>query len=162
MKMFFTFLSKILKGILLAFMLGIVVTLTLFWYFGRGLPDCTQLEKYDPPIVTRIHAGDGTLFAEYAHEKRIFIPITAIPSKVVKTFLVVEDKNFFEHPGLDWTGILRAAVANGLNFLRHRGKTMGGSTITQQVAKNFLLTNERTLTRKIKEAILSLRIERTF
>lgn len=142
--------------------LGALSLVGILWYFGQDLPDYSQLEKYNPPVVTRIHAGDGTLFAEYAHEKRIFIPINAIPKKVVQTFLAVEDKNFFEHPGLDWTGILRASIANGINFFRHRSKTMGGSTITQQVAKNFLLTSERTLARKIKEAILSLRIERTF
>jgi len=143
-------------------LLASVVILFLFWYFGSGLPDYNQLEKYDPPVVTRIHAGDGTLFAEYAHEKRIFIPIKAMPDKIIRTFLAVEDKNFFEHPGLDLSGIIRASIVNGLGYLRNQGKTMGGSTITQQVAKNFLLNNERTLTRKIKEAILSLRIEKTF
>ena len=162
MKRVFKALINLILSLITLGVVGIVVGLGLFWYFGQDLPDYSQLEKYNPPVVTRIHAGDGTLFAEYAHEKRIFIPINAIPKKVIKTFLAVEDKNFFDHPGLDWTGIIRASVANGINFFRNRGRTMGGSTITQQVAKNFLLTSERTLTRKIKEAILSLRIERTF
>ncbi len=162
MNAWFYIVKRIATFVATSLLGGGLIGLALFWYFGSNLPDYNQLEKYDPPVVTRMHAGDGTLFAEYAHEKRIFIPITAIPEKVVKTFLAVEDKNFFEHPGLDWTGIMRASLANGLSYFRDHNKTMGGSTITQQVAKNFLLTNERTLTRKIKEAILSLRIERTF
>ena len=141
---------------------GFIAGLGLIWYFGRDLPDYNQLEKYDPPVVTRMHAGDGNLFAEYAHEKRMFVPIEAIPKKVIDTFLAVEDKNFFIHPGLDWTGIARAFASNVLGYFKKSRTTMGGSTITQQVAKNFLLTSERTLTRKIKEAILSLRIEKTF
>ncbi|MBM3610866.1 MAG: penicillin-binding protein 1A [Alphaproteobacteria bacterium] len=162
MKFLLKFFLKLLSAILILGVLGATSVIGLFWYFGKDLPDYNQLEKYDPPVITRMHAGDGTLFAEYAHEKRIFIPINAIPKKVVQTFLVVEDKNFFDHPGLDWTGIFRAAFVNGISYLQGGGKTIGGSTITQQVAKNFLLTNERTLTRKVKEAILSLRIERTF
>ena len=162
MKKLLKTLWKLILPLCTLCLLGVFVVLALFWYFGKNLPDYNQLAQYDPPVVTRMHAGDGTLFAEYAHEKRIFIPIDVIPDKVIQTFLAVEDKNFFEHPGLDWTGIIRATITNGISYLRDQGRTMGGSTITQQVAKNFLLNNERTLTRKIKEAILSLRIERTF
>jgi penicillin-binding protein 1A len=162
MRVFLRRLLKILSLLLILGFSGIVAVVGLFWFFGKDLPDYNQLANYDPPVITRIHAGDGTLFAEYAHEKRIFIPINAIPKKVIQTFLAVEDKNFFDHPGVDWTGILRATIVNGLSYIQGKGKTVGGSTITQQVAKNFLLTNERTLTRKIKEAILSLRIEKTF
>lgn len=162
MKKFFKFFLNLSMMLGTLLFLGLLFGLVIFWHFGKDLPDYSQLEKYDPPVVTRMHAGDGTLFAEYAHEKRIFVPINAIPKKVIQTFLAVEDKNFYDHPGLDVTGILRASIVNALSYLRNQGRTMGGSTITQQVAKNFLLTNEKTITRKIKEAILSLRIERTF
>lgn len=141
---------------------GVLGIILMFWYFGKGLPDYTQLAVYDPPVVTRMHAGDGKLFAEYAYERRVFVPISSIPKHIVKTFLAVEDKNFYDHPGIDWTSILRAVFANSFSFIRGRGTTVGGSTITQQVAKNFLLTNEKTIIRKIKEAILALRIEHTF
>jgi penicillin-binding protein 1A len=145
-----------------ALIIGCLFVVLLFWYFGRGLPDYKQLAQYDPPVVTRMHAGDGRLFAEYAYERRVFVPISSIPKHIVKTFLAVEDKNFYDHPGVDWTSIIRATFTNVTSIFRGRGITVGGSTITQQVAKNFLLTNEKTIIRKIKEAILALRIEHTF
>src|SRR5690606_24247511 len=114
--------------------------------YGRDLPDYTQLKKYEPPIVTRIYAGDGRLLAEYAQEKRIFVPVEVIPDLVKNAFIAAEDQNFYSHPGVDVTAIARAAVSNVLN----RSRLVGASTITQQVAKNFLLTNERSLERKIK------------
>ena len=133
--------------------------LGLFFHFGRGLPDYQQLADYEPPVVTRVHAGDGRLLGEYATEKRVFVPVAAIPKRVVKAFLAAEDKNFFSHPGLDPTSILRAVVVNIRNLGSDR-RLVGASTITQQVAKNFLLGNEVSYDRKIKEAILALRIER--
>jgi len=133
----------------------------IFHHFGRDLPDYTQLADYEPPVMTRIHAGDGRLLAEYAVEKRIFVPIKAIPKPVIDTFLAAEDKKFYSHPGIDPMSVLRAIVVNIKNIGSSRRK-VGASTITQQVAKNFLLTNEVSYTRKIKEAILSLRIERAF
>jgi len=152
---FFIFLGSALIS-------GVLLVIFLFWFFGRGLPDYKQLEKYDPPVVTRMHAGDGRLFAEYAYERRVFVPITAIPKHIIKTFLAVEDKDFYDHPGVDLKSILRAAFTNIFSAIKGRGGKVGGSTITQQVAKNFLLTNEQTIIRKIKEAILALRIEHTF
>ena len=121
------------------------------------LPDYEVLAKYEPPVTTRIHASDGVLMAEFARERRLFLPIKAVPDRVKAAFLSAEDKNFFSHPGIDVTGLARAALSN----LRG-GSTQGASTITQQVAKNFLLSNERTYERKIKEAILSLRIEQAY
>ena len=137
--------------------------LYLFWHFGRGLPDYHQLAHYEPPITTRVYGGDGRLVAEYAKEKRIFVPIDAIPQRVKDAFLSAEDKGFYNHPGVDITGVIRAVVVN----LRNKGlgaerRPVGASTITQQVAKNFLLTNEVSLERKAKEAILAFRIERAF
>ena len=132
--------------------------LYVFYHYGRGLPDYQQLADYEPPTVTRIHAGDGRLIAEYAIEKRVFVPVDAIPKRVINAFIAAEDKNFYTHPGIDFMGILRAAVINLQNIGTDRRPT-GGSTITQQVAKNFLLTSEVSLERKIKEAILSFRIE---
>jgi penicillin-binding protein 1A len=135
---------------------AIGLAVLVFAHFGRDLPDYTQLKKYEPPIVTRIYAGDGRLLAEYAQEKRVFVPIGAIPDQVKNAFIAAEDQNFYKHPGVDAVAIARAAVEN---FTRPGGRLKGASTITQQVAKNFLLTNERSYERKIKEAILSTRME---
>ncbi|MCB2101242.1 MAG: penicillin-binding protein 1A [Rhodobacterales bacterium] len=132
-----------------------------FWYFGRGLPDYRQLADYEPPVMTRVHAGDGRLLAEYAIEKRVFVPLDAIPRRVRQAFLSAEDKAFYEHPGVNIMSILRAAVTN-LKQVGTGRRPVGASTITQQVAKNFLLTNEVSITRKAKEAILALRIEQAF
>jgi penicillin-binding protein 1A len=129
-----------------------------FWHFSRDLPDYQQLADYEPPIVTRVHAGDGRLLAEYASERRVFVPIGAIPPRVVGAFLAAEDKNFYSHPGIDLPSILRAAFTN-FEHVGSSRRPVGASTITQQVAKNFLLTSEVSLERKIKEALLALRIE---
>ena len=130
----------------------------VFWHYSKDLPDYEVLAHYQPPVMTRVHAGDGSLIAEYAREKRIFVPINSMPKRLVQAFTSAEDKNFFEHNGLDYGGIARAII----NHFLHHQRLNGASTITQQVAKNFLLTNERSLTRKIKEAILALRIERAY
>ncbi len=135
--------------------------IAIFWHFGQGLPDYTQLENYEPEVMTRVHASDGALIAEYAREKRVFVPISAIPHKVIDAFVAAEDKNFFSHPGIDFASVLRAVVTNVVNLGTGK-RPVGASTITQQVAKNFLLTNEVSYERKVKEAILSFRIERAF
>ena len=111
--------------------------------------------------MTRVHAGDGRLLAEFAHEKRVFVPVEAIPRRVIQAFLAAEDKNFYSHAGVDPLSIVRAVITN-LERLMHERRPVGASTITQQVAKNFLLSNEVTFERKIKEALLALRIERAF
>ncbi|MBI4184693.1 MAG: penicillin-binding protein 1A [Proteobacteria bacterium] len=155
-------------GILLVSVLGLVTLvagaggfgiLYLFWVYGRDLPDYSQLADYEPPVTTRVYAGDGRLLADYAVERRMFVPIRAIPRPVVQAFLAAEDKNFYSHPGVDLMGVVRAALTNLRNLGTSR-RPVGASTITQQVAKNFLLTSEISLARKIKEAILSFRIER--
>ena len=135
--------------------------LYLLHYYGRGLPDYQQLATYEPPTSTRVHAGDGRLLAEYATEYRVFVPVAAMPKRVINAFLAAEDKNFYSHPGVDFVSVLRAAVRNLINYGRGR-RLQGASTITQQVAKNFLLTNEVSIERKVKEAILAFRIERAF
>ena len=144
----------------LAALAGGVVLFALY-YYGRGLPDYKQLAGYEPPVVTRVHAGDGRLLAEYAREHRIFVPIKAMPKRVIYAFLAAEDKNFYRHPGVDFLSVLRAMVVNLVNISRQR-RLQGASTITQQVAKNFFLTNEVSVARKVKEAMLAFRIERTF
>src|SRR5437762_11545496 len=128
------------------------------WYFGRDLPDYQQLAHYQPPIMTRVHAGDGRLLAEYATERRIFVPIQAIPKPVINAFLSAEDKNFYNHHGVDPVSILRAAITDVSRFRANR-RPVGASTITQQVAKNMLLSNEVSIERKIKEILLATRIE---
>ena len=135
--------------------------LFIFYKFGQDLPDYRQLADYEPPVMTRVHAGDGRLLAEYAVEKRVFVPIKAMPKKVIEAFLAAEDQNFYTHAGIDLTGVARAVLVNLKNLGSSR-RLVGASTITQQVAKNFLLTNEVSWRRKIKEAILALRIERAF
>ena len=128
------------------------------WYFGRGLPDYQQLAHYQPPITTRVHAGDGRLLAEYATERRVFVPIQAIPKRVINAFLSAEDKNFYSHHGIDPLSMVRAAITD-ISRLRANRRPVGASTITQQVAKNMLLTNEISVERKIKEVLLATRIE---
>ena len=131
------------------------------WYFSADLPDYKILSNYKPPISSRVHSGEGQLIAEYALQKRLFIPYDSIPKKVIYSFLSSEDKNFFSHPGVDAKSITRAIVKNAKNFFSTK-RLEGASTITQQVAKNFLLTNEISVKRKIKEAILAFRIERAY
>ncbi len=133
----------------------------LLYHYGSDLPDYHQLANYDPPVVTRLYSSDGKLLTEYAKQKRVFVPITAIPKRVTAAFLSAEDKNFYTHPGVDFWGIARAMVDN-IKRLREGHRPMGASTITQQVAKNFLLGNKVSFDRKIKEAILSMRMEKTF
>ncbi|MBT4219542.1 MAG: penicillin-binding protein, partial [Rhodospirillaceae bacterium] len=145
--------------IVLVALSGVGVAVWGLYHYGRGLPDYQQLATYEPPTVTRIHAGDGRLLTEYAREKRVFVPIEAIPKRVIRAFLSAEDKNFYSHSGVDFLSISRAVLTNIANFARNR-RPVGASTITQQVAKNFLLTNEVSIERKAKEAILAFRIER--
>ena len=146
---------------LLLAIVGIAGVAFLLHHYSQDLPDYKQLADYRPPMVTRVHAGDGRLLAEYATERRVFVPYEAIPKRLVNAFLSAEDKNFFEHPGIDIQGIARAVVQNLQQFGSDR-RPVGASTITQQVAKNFLLTNEVSIDRKIKEAMLAFRIERAF
>ena len=141
--------------------LVIIFLFSTLWYFSTDLPDYKILANYKPPISSRVHAGDGQLIAEYALQKRLFIPYNSIPKNVINSFLSAEDKNFFSHPGIDAKSITRAVLKNLRNFLSNK-RLEGASTITQQVAKNFLLTSEVSLKRKIKEAILAFRIERAY
>ena len=135
--------------------------LWVFWTYGKGLPDYHQLATYEPPVATRIHAGNGALIAEHAKEKRVFVPVEAMPPRLIQAFISAEDKAFYSHFGVDPRALFRAVVTNAMNYGSGR-RPIGASTITQQVTKNFLLTNEVSIDRKIKEAILSLRMERAF
>jgi penicillin-binding protein 1A len=143
------------------FVVGVAAAAGLLWHFSKDLPDYSQLQDYEPPVMTRVHASDGQLLAEYAKERRLYIPIQAVPKLVINAFMAAEDKNFYEHGGIDFTGIARAAVNYAQSYGSGR-RPQGASTITQQVAKNFLLNNELSLSRKIKEALLALKIERTY
>ncbi|MFN3659374.1 MAG: penicillin-binding protein 1A [Pseudolabrys sp.] len=161
MKLMLRFFGFLFAAGTILFVVGVAGAAGLLWHFSKDLPDYSQLQDYEPPVTTRVHAADGSLVAEYARERRLYIPIQAVPKLVINAFLAAEDKNFFEHGGLDFTGIARAAVNYAQNFGSNR-RPQGASTITQQVAKNFLLTNEVSLARKIKEALLALKIERTY
>ncbi len=154
----------LLFSFLLLFAVGAAVgggALWVLYKYGQGLPDYRQLATHTPDVMTRVHAGDGRLLAEFAQEKRAFVPIEAMPKHVIAAFLSAEDKTFYAHSGIDFTGVARAVVTNIQNVASGR-RLVGASTITQQVAKNFLLTNEVSFDRKIKEAILAVRIERAF
>lgn len=129
--------------------------------YSSDLPDVRQLANYRPPVVTRLHAGDGRLIAEYATKKRVFVPIAAIPKRVKMAFLAAEDKTFYRHSGVDLRGMIRAAIINFSNMGTNK-RLVGASTITQQVTKNFLLSNEVSIERKIREMILAFRIEKAF
>jgi penicillin-binding protein 1A len=161
MKLILRFLGFLFAAGTILFVVGVAATAGLLWHYSKDLPDYSQLQDYEPPVMTRVHAADGSLVAEYARERRLYIPIQAVPKLVINAFLAAEDKNFFEHGGLDFFGIARAAVNYAQNFGSSR-RPQGASTITQQVAKNFLLSNEVSFTRKIKEALLALKIERTY
>ncbi|HEX9789354.1 MAG TPA: penicillin-binding protein 1A [Kiloniellales bacterium] len=154
-------LASLFGFILALALLGGGGILYLFYHYGNDLPDYKQLAVYEPPTVTRVHAGDGRLLVEYATENRAYVPIRAMPRRVVNAFLSAEDKNFYSHPGVDFVSVARAIVTNLAN-LGHDRRPVGASTITQQVAKNFLLTNEVSIERKAKEAILAFRIEHAF
>ncbi|MGE0750176.1 MAG: penicillin-binding protein 1A [Variibacter sp.] len=161
MKLLVRFFGWIFAVGTVVFLVGIAAAGGLMWHFSKDLPDYSQLRDYEPPVMTRVHATDGSLVAEYARERRLYIPIQAVPKLVINAFIAAEDKNFYEHGGLDFGGILRA----GIFYLQNMGsnrRPQGASTITQQVAKNFLLTNEVSIDRKIKEALLALRIERAY
>ncbi len=142
----------------IVFVVAAAVVAAVIWKFEQDLPDYTQLKNYEPPVMTRVHAADGSLLAEYARERRLYLPSAAIPPLVKNAFIAAEDKNFYSHRGFDPEGILRA----GFVFLQGSKRVQGASTITQQVAKNFLLTADRTFERKIREILLSLRIENAY
>ncbi len=144
------------------FLVAAAVAGYFLWQISKDLPDYEGLANYEPGVMTRVHANNGSLIGEFAREKRIYIPITAIPKRVINAFVSAEDQNFFQHTGLDFQGIARAIVKNVQNYMGGGGRLEGASTITQQVAKNFLLSSERSLMRKLKEAILAIRIERAF
>ena len=156
-----SFLKKSIKLIISITIICVLFTFSTLWYFASGLPDYKILASYKPPISSRVHSGEGQLIAEYALQKRLFIPYESVPKKVIYSFLSAEDKNFFSHPGVDAKSISRAVVKNFKNVFSKK-RLEGASTITQQVAKNFLLTNEVSIKRKIKEAILAFRIERAY
>ncbi len=154
-----SFFKKILIGISSFILISSILIFTILWTFSNNIPDYKFLKNYKPPVSSKMYAGNGDLVADFSKEKRIFVPYSAIPNNVVNSFLSAEDKNFFSHPGVDAKGVLRAIINNIKNIMTSK-RLEGASTITQQVAKNFLLTNEVSLNRKIKEAILAFRIER--
>ena len=152
------FLGFVFATSAIVFIIAAVAAVAVVWKYEQDLPDYSQLQNYEPPVMTRVHAGDGSLLAEYSHERRLYLPSAAIPPLVKQAFISAEDKNFYSHHGFDPEGILRA----GYVFVQGSKRVQGASTITQQVAKNFLLSNERTFDRKIKEILLSLRIESAY
>ena len=153
------YLKKIFILSVFISILGLLGILSVLWYYSNDLPDYKFLKNYKPPISSKLYSSNGQLLSEFSSEKRIFVPYNSIPELVVNSFLSAEDKNFFSHPGVDAKGVLRAIINNISNLLSSR-RLEGASTITQQVAKNFLLTNEVSINRKLKEAILAFRIER--
>ena len=152
-------IKNIFIGFLSFLLLSLITVLGILWNFSNNIPDYKFLKSYKPPVSSKVYSGNGSLVADFSKEKRIFVPYGAIPKNVINSFLSAEDKNFFSHPGVDAKGVLRATINNIQNIMTSN-RLEGASTITQQVAKNFLLTNEVSMNRKIKEAILAFRIER--
>ena len=156
-------MHKVVKNIFILIssvgLLAAIFILVVLWAFSNNLPDYKFLKSYKPPVSSKVYSGEGELVSDFSTEKRIFVPYKAIPQIVINAFLSAEDKNFFSHPGVDAKGVLRATINNISNIINSK-RLEGASTITQQVAKNFLLTNEVSLNRKFKEAILAFRIER--
>ena len=152
-------IKNIFIGFLSFLLLSLITVLGILWNFSNNIPDYKFLKNYKPPVSSKVYSGNGSLVADFSKEKRIFVPFRAIPKNVINSFLSAEDKNFFSHPGVDAKGVLRATINNIQNIMTSK-RLEGASTITQQVAKNFLLTNEVSINRKIKEAILAFRIER--
>ena len=154
-----SFFKKLLVLTFLTITISLIGVISILWTYSNKLPDYKFLKNYKPPVSSKLYSGSGVLVSDFSSEKRIFVPYEAIPSTVINSFLSAEDKNFFNHPGVDAKGIVRALKNNIYNFMNSK-RLEGASTITQQVAKNFLLTNEVSFDRKIKEAILAFRIER--
>jgi penicillin-binding protein 1A len=161
MRLLLRFLGFLFTVGTILLLVGVAAVTGLILHYSKDLPDYSQLQDYEPPVMTRVHASDGALLAEYSKERRLYLPIQAVPKLVINAFLAAEDKNFYEHGGIDYMGMARAAMLYAQNFGSNR-RPQGASTITQQVAKNFLLTNEVSFTRKIKEALLAMRIERAY
>src|SRR2546427_11625887 len=161
MRILVRFIGFLFAAGTVVFLVGVLAVAGLIWHYSKDLPEYSQLQDYEPPVMTRVHAADGALLGEYSKERRLYLPIQAVPKLVINAFLAAEDKNFYEHGGIDFSGMARAAVLYAQNYGSNR-RPQGASTITQQVAKNFLLTNEVSFTRKIKEALLAMRIERTY
>ena len=158
MRMLARFIAFLFAAGAIVFTVGAIAVGALVYAFSKELPDHTQLSSYEPPVMTRVHASDGEVVAEYAKERRLYLPRQRNSRLVKEAFISAEDKNFYTHHGIDPEGMLRA-----VKVLAEGNKRMqGASTITQQVAKNFLLTPERSFERKIQEALLSLRIEQTY
>ncbi len=156
-------MNKLLRNIFILItsfvLLSGILIISILWTYSNDLPDYKFLKNYKPPVSSKVYSGNGDLVADFSQEKRVFVPFNSLPKNVINAFLSAEDKNFFKHPGVDAKGVIRAVINNISNILSSK-RLEGASTITQQVAKNFLLTNEVSLNRKIKEAILAFRIER--
>ncbi len=161
MRLMLRFFGLLFAAGTILFIVAVAAAAGLLWHYSKSLPDYSQLQDYEPAVMTRVHASDGSLLAEYARERRLYVPIQAIPKLVINAFIAAEDKNFYEHGGIDFSGIARATMLYIQQYGSGR-RPQGASTITQQVAKNFLLTNEVSFARKIKEALLSMKIERAF
>lgn len=161
MRLLLRFFGLLFAAGTIIFVAAVAAAAGLLWHYSQSLPDYSQLQDYEPAVMTRVHASDGSLLAEYARERRLYIPIQAVPKLVTHAFVAAEDKNFYEHGGIDFSGIARAATLYIQQYGSGR-RPQGASTITQQVAKNFLLTNELSFSRKIKEALLAMKIERAF
>ncbi|MGN0919504.1 MAG: penicillin-binding protein 1A [Alphaproteobacteria bacterium] len=155
------FLSTLVSLFFFGSIAAALLLFVVLMHYSVGLPDYRQLEDYQPPVTTRLYAEDGSLLAEYATEKRMFVPVEKMPLLLKQAFIAAEDKHFYRHAGIDFLGLARAVLTNLQNIGRNR-RAVGASTITQQVAKNFFLSPERSLSRKIKEALLAHRMERAF
>ena len=158
MRILRTLTRVIFAGIVLLIVVGGAGAGFAFYHFGRDLPDSSKLKEYVPAVGSKVYAADGTLMADFESQHRIFVPIGKIPKMVKDAFIAAEDRDFYAHKGVNPAAVLRAAATDLMRMGRHE-RPVGASTITQQVARHFLLTNEVSISRKIKEIMLAYRID---
>ena len=157
------FLGYLFSGFFVLFIGAAIAAGYIIWETSKTLPSTDALKNFRPKVITRVHAADGSLLAEYAEERRLFVPVSVMPKRLIHAFISAEDKNFYKHPGVDPAALARAVLQNAYFYITgSKRRFIGASTITQQVAKNFLVGNERTIQRKIREALIAFRIESTF
>src|SRR2546421_2262571 len=154
MRLLVRFMGFLFAAGTVVFLVGVAATAGLIWHFSKDLPDYSQLQDYEPPVMTRVHASDGALLGEYSKERRLYLPIQAVPKMVINAFLAAEDKNFYEHGGIDFSGMARAAVLYPQNY-GSKPRPQGGSTNSQPGAKKFSLTQERSFHPQIKGSLLA-------
>ena len=161
MRLLLRFFGLLFAAGTIIFVAAVAATAGLLWHYSQSLPDYSQLQDYEPAVMTRVHASDGSLLAEYARERRLYTPIQAVPKLVIHAFVAAEDKNFYEHGGIDFSGIARAACSTCSNTAAAVARRAPRPSPSRSPRTSCSPTSCRS-SRKIKEALLAMRIERAF